>query len=160
MPVRLRRRAPRRVVLTSWIALCAAVGIVSALLVQPDSWYRNLAKPDWTPLEWVFPLVWLALYVMMGAAAARITRSRHPDAAIALSYFIVQLALNAAWLPAFFRSRTVMVSLVAAITLWLAAAATLWLFRQIDRRAALLFAPVAAWATFVLALAFEIWRLN
>ena len=145
---------------TSWIVLCALVGLATLVLVRPDAWYANLSKPAWTPLDWVFPVVWLVLYVMMGAAAARITRSRHPDASIALSYFIVQLALNGAWLPAFFRSRAVLVALVASVTLWLAAAATLWLFRQIDRRAALLYAPVLGWATFVLALTVAIWGMN
>jgi tryptophan-rich sensory protein len=146
--------------LTSWIGLCALIGLATLALVQPDSWYRNLTKPEWTPVDWAFPLVWLVLYVIMGAAAARITRSRHPDASIAISYFVVQLALNAAWLPALFRSRSVLVSLVASVTLWLAVAATLWLFRQIDRRAAALFVPILAWSTFVLVLTIEIWRQN
>jgi tryptophan-rich sensory protein len=159
MSVRVLRRTSRRVAFTSWIAICLAIGLASAL-VQPDPWYRNLLKPQWTPPEWVFPLVWLALYVMMGMAAARITRSRHADASIALSYFIVALALNAAWQPAFFRSGALAIPLVASVTLWLAGAATFYLFRQIDRRAGALFAPALAWATFVLVLAVELWRLN
>jgi tryptophan-rich sensory protein len=160
LPLRIRRRAPRRVVLTSWIVLCVGIGLVTGLLVQSDAWYRALAKPAWTPHELVFPLVWLVLYALMGAAAARVTRSRNPEASIALSYFVVQLALNAAWLPAWFRTHAVPVAFVASTTLWLAAIATLWLFHQVDRRAAALYAPTAAWATLLLALTIEIWRLN
>jgi len=158
--VRTRRRAPRRVALASWVVLCTTIGVLSAIIVQPDSSYRALIKPDWMPPDRVLSLVWLVLYVLMGFAAARITRSRHPDASIGLSYFVVQLALNAAWLPALFRSQSQMVALVAGITLWLAASATLWLFRQIDRRAGWLYAPVFAWATAMLGLAVAIWRLN
>lgn len=157
---RIRRRGPRRVVLASWVVLCAAIGIANILLVQPDASYRNLIKPEWMPPDRLLPVVWLALYVMMGFAAARVNRSRHPDASIALSYFVVQLGLNAVWLPALFRSQSEMVALVAGVTLWLAATATLWLFQQIDRRAAWLYAPVFVWATAMMALALAIWRLN
>jgi tryptophan-rich sensory protein len=160
LSVRMLRRTSRRVAFTSWIAICVATGLASAALAQAGAWYGNLLKPEWTPPQWVFPIVWLALYVAMGMAAARITRSRHADGAIALSYFTVALALSAAWQPAFFRSDALAISLVASVTLWLAAAATFYLFRQIDRRAGILFAPVVAWATFVLVLAVEIWRLN
>jgi tryptophan-rich sensory protein len=148
------------VVLTSWVVLCTALGLLSITLVQPDAAYRALVKPDWMPPDAVLPLAWLVLYLLMGIAAARITRSRHPDASIALSYFVVQLALNAAWLPALFRSQSQMVALVAGITLWLASAATLWLFRQIDRRAAWLYVPVFIWSTAMVGIAVAIWRLN
>ncbi len=160
LQLRVRRRPPRRVVLASWVVLCTVIGIASALLVQPDASYRGLIKPDWMPPDRILPLVWLALYVLMGFAAARITRSRHPDASIALSYFVVQLALNAAWLPALFRSQSEMVALVAGVTLWLAATATLWLFYQIDRRAAWLYTPVFVWATAMVGISVAIWRLN
>jgi tryptophan-rich sensory protein len=142
------------------MALCALLGVVNFASIASDDWYSSLAKPGWTPKAWVFPLVWLALYASMAVAAARVTRHRHPDVPIALSYFAVQLALSAVWLPALRHAHALAVALIASALLWLASAATLWLFREIDRGAGLLLAPALAWATFLAALAVEVWRLN
>ena len=42
-------------------------GLVTTL--QIPGWYANLAKPTWTPPDWVFGPAWSLLYLMMAVAA-------------------------------------------------------------------------------------------
>ena len=32
---------------------------------RPDSWYRELSKPSWTPPDIAFPIAWGILYLLM-----------------------------------------------------------------------------------------------
>jgi tryptophan-rich sensory protein len=41
------------------------------MLTRPSigTWYAALAKPVWTPPNWLFAPVWTTLYVLMAVAA-------------------------------------------------------------------------------------------
>lgn len=39
---------------------------------RPDSWYRELRKPTWTPPDITFPIAWGILYLLMAIAAWRL----------------------------------------------------------------------------------------
>src|SRR5688572_5021565 len=57
------------------VATVALVGgIVTAPAVQ--TWYADLARPAWTPPNWVFAPVWGILYAMMAAAAVLVWARR------------------------------------------------------------------------------------
>jgi len=55
----------------SWLALAAFIvpcfaaaglgGLATGRSV--DTWYKGLAKPSWTPPDWVFGPVWTLLYI-------------------------------------------------------------------------------------------------
>lgn len=53
------------------IAVCMAAGFLGYLRTTPSlhPWYANLAKPAWTPPNWLFGPVWTVLYLMMAIAA-------------------------------------------------------------------------------------------
>ena len=124
----------------------------------PGEWYQSIAKPDWTPPGWVFPVVWSRLYTLMGTAAWLV--SRKEGARGPLTLFVIQLLLNAAWTPIFFGAKEMLIALVVIVILWLAILATILAFRKVDRTAALLLVPYLLWVTLATALNFEIWRLN
>ena len=155
--------APRRLswlALIGWIALCQAAGALGAL-VTTGAWYRELARPTWAPPGWLFGPVWLTLYTMMGVAAWRVWRL--PDGSPrtrALGWFAAQLALNAAWTPAFFGLRSLGGGLVVIGLLIVAIAGTIRAFRVVAPRAASLLAPYLAWVLFATALNAALWWLN
>ena len=146
--------------LAMWIALsfgAAATGLVWT----PGEWYAGLNKPAWTPPNSLFGPVWSALYLMMGIAAWLVWRRGGFAAARgALALFLVQLALNAAWTPAFFGLHQTGLGLIIIVALWMAIAATMTAFFRHDRAGAVLLVPYLIWITYAAALNFAVWRLN
>ena len=79
----------------------AAGGSVSA--GSDNGWYAALTKPAATPPDWVFPVVWSVLYVMMGIALAMILHARGARSrGLAIALFAAQLIVNLIWNPLFF----------------------------------------------------------
>ncbi|MCR4399266.1 MAG: tryptophan-rich sensory protein [Syntrophomonadaceae bacterium] len=143
---------------------CELVGLVGARFTAPaiSGWYEPLLKPWFAPPQWLFGPVWITLYAMMGSAAFLLWRQgihRHA-VAVALTWFAVQLVLNALWSPAFFGLRSPLAGLVVIVPLWLAILATIWASLRVSTAAALLLVPYLAWVSLAMALNYSIWRLN
>ena len=158
-----RRPFPQRLVgLILWIAACfltAAVG--AAASVQAGSFYAELIRPDWAPPAAVFGPVWTMLYVLMGISAWLVWNKRGSRyVRMALSFFVLQLILNALWSWLFFGWHQGALAFLDIIALWLLIAATLVLFRRIRPLAGLLLVPYLVWVTFASVLNYWIWRLN
>ncbi len=144
------------------LACFAAAGIGGLLTAASvDDWYQTLAKPAWTPPDWVFGPVWSALYLMMAVAAWLVWRSTDWSTSRGpLTLFGVQLALNVAWSGCFFALQRPGLALVELVVLLAAIVATTAAFWRNSRLAAVLMLPYLLWSTFALGLNFSIWRLN
>ncbi len=137
---------------------CVAAGSSGAVFL-PDDWYRNqIAKPRWTPPDWVFPAAWSVLYILIALAAARVARL--PGAEYALAFWALQMTLNSLWSPIFFGIRRIRAALIAVSALWLAVAATMIALFQLDWIAGALFVPYLVWVSIAFSLNFWIWRNN
>lgn len=143
----MRRYLP----LAGFVLLCNAVGAAGALATadQTQPFYDSLDKPPLAPPPGVFGPVWTVLYTLMGVALWRVWRAPHTEARRrALVLFGVQLALNAAWSPAFFGLQNVWVALAVIVAMLVAIALTIRAFLQVDRTAALLLVPYLLWVAF------------
>lgn len=145
------------------LALAGFVGLtflapLAGAWLPPGDWYRALAKPDWTPPSWVFGPAWTFLYLSMAVAAWGVWRKA--GWSTPTRWWLVQLALNAAWTPVFFGLRQPGWAFAEIVLLWLAAAVTLAQFLKTVRWAGWLLVPYLAWLTFAAALNFAIWRMN
>jgi tryptophan-rich sensory protein len=146
--------------LIAWLAACFAAPALGAPFA-PGEWYAALQKPAWNPPAWIFGPVWMALYTMMACSAWLVwRRGGFAAQGRALTLFLVQLALNAAWTPLFFGLRQPGLAFAEIVLLWLALAATIRAFLPASRAAAWLLAPYLAWVSFAAALNFTLWRLN
>lgn len=126
-----------------------------------NRWFAALAKPDFMPPGWAFGVAWTILYVLMGLALAMIIHARGARGrARAIAAFAVQLAMNLAWSPLFFRGHQVTAAFILIVALIVAVAVTIWLFGRVRRSAALLLLPYLAWLFFAATLNFSIDRLN
>ncbi|MEL7029602.1 MAG: TspO/MBR family protein [Pseudomonadota bacterium] len=131
----------------------------SGAVFRPGDWYDALSKPAWTPPDWLFPVAWSVLYVMIAAAGWLIWREAGWTAP-ALALYALQLVLNAVWSALFFGLRRPGWALIEVSVLWAAIVATIWAFYPISPLAAALMAPYAVWVTFAAVLNAEIVRRN
>lgn len=137
-------------------ACCAAAS--TGAMFPPDQWYRQLSKPVWTPPDWVFPVTWTALYVLIALAATRVAGVE--GSSHALAFWGLQMTLNTLWSPIFFGLRRIRAALVAVGALWAAVFGTMLTLFQIDWVAGAMFIPYLVWVSIAAALNFSIWRTN
>lgn len=144
------------------VAPTVAAAVIGNIATLPNipGWYASLAKPWFTPPNWIFGPVWTALYLSMAYACWRILDRPAEDARLPVRAFMVQIALNALWPVAFFGLHSPLLGVLVIVPLCLSVAWTLVLFRRRDTVAGALFIPYLAWVCFAGALTFEIWRLN
>lgn len=137
------------------------LGFLSGQTGSPDTaWYRSLTLPAWQPPGAAFGIVWTALYLLIGAAAALVWTSVHPFRRFALLLFAVQLALNLAWTPVFFRLGLIGPALALLGAIWVLALVTALAFAQVRRRAGWMLVPYMVWLSYAFVLNLRIWQLN
>lgn len=141
------------------VTAAALVGVLSSTVTAAE--YAALRQPSWAPPSWVFGPVWTALYAMIAVSGWLVWR-RHGwrGARVELSFYLVQLVLNAAWTPLFFAAGLRGAALVDICLLVAALTATIVLFARRSRWAAALLVPYWAWTVFATALNLSVWRLN
>lgn len=145
------------------LPLVGGVGLSAATAKEITGWYRTLNKPSWTPPNWLFGPVWTTLYVLMGVASHRVFALLGPSGAGRhLSVYLLQLLLNFAWTPTFFKFHALGPATVVSGLMWLAILGTIAVFSTVlGARAAWLFlGPYLAWVSYASALTAWIWRHN
>ena len=146
------------------LALCMGVAAISGSVTYPEipTWYASLTKPSWTPPNWVFPAVWNVLYPLMGLSLWLLwdRAGGSPRRRSAVTLFLLQLALNAAWSPTFFALHQTRAALVLAIALAAVLAATIATAWATLRLAAWLLVPYLLWVLYAISLNAGIAVLN
>jgi benzodiazapine receptor len=147
------------------LTTCLLVGYFSGMVTRDSitTWYPTLVKPSFNPPNWVFAPVWTILYIMMGVAGGMVWNKLEQDpenVKKAFTFFIIQLALNAAWSVIFFYFHNPFLALIEVILFWLLIFETHIQFKKIDKTAGLLFIPYLAWVSFATVLNASIWWLN
>jgi benzodiazapine receptor len=152
-------RQPRaRLTMAMFIILVVGVGGAIGFLSAPTAWYQELIKPPFNPPNWLFAPAWLILYILIGIAGARTFLRDASSPATAI--WAIQMVLNWAWSPTFFRLHLIWpagVLIVVILALILAFIAVSW---RRDRVSAWLFVPYAAWVAFASLLNISIGVLN
>ena len=129
-------------------ACCAAAATGS--MFPPGAWYDRLSKPAWTPPNWLFPLAWTALYLILAFTAARVAPLE--GAAYPMAFWALQIALNTLWTPVFFGLRRLRAALVVIGGLWLAVVGALVSFWMVDPLSGWLLVPYLVWVSYAGAL--------
>ncbi len=141
----------------TFLAACGAAAATGAMF-QPGDWYDGLNKPGWTPPDWVFPVTWTVLYILMAWSASRIAVL--PGNGQAMAFWALQIAFNTLWTPVFFGLNRMGAGMVVILCLWAAVAATTVAFFGLDFWAGLMFLPYLLWVSIASALNWSVWRLN
>ena len=146
------------------IVICEATGLLSGFLSRAElnTWYQSLSKPDWNPPSQIFGPVWTMLYLLMGIALGLIWKA---DTEVvkektALYLFAIQLFLNFWWSIIFFRFHAPGWAFVEIVIMLVAILATMMEFGRINKTAAWLMVPYAAWVCFATILNATLWHMN
>ncbi len=146
-----------------WILLAEAVGGLSGWLTKDavTSYAQTIVKPPLSPPGWLFPVVWVILYALMGIGAARVAQTPPSGKrSLGLNLFVAQLVVNFFWSPVFFNLQAFGVAFFWLLLLW---ALVLWMilaFRKVDPTAAKLQIPYLIWLSFAAYLNLGVWYLN
>ena len=142
----------------------AAIATAGSIVTRPaiPTWYEGLAKPAGTPPNWLFAPAWGLLYALMAVSLWRILSHPvgRPGRRGALLAFTTQLLLNGLWSWSFFGARNAALGAINILVLDIAIAVTILLFARLDRLAAWLLAPYAAWVAYATYLNIGVWALN
>lgn len=139
------------------------VGGLSALLSMSSETaqiYQTLKRPPLSPPGWLFPVVWIILYLLMGAASYLIFTSSSSRKDSALFDYGVQLFVNFFWPILFFQFSAYLAAFVWIIFLWVLIFHLIEQFTSINRVAGWLLIPYLTWVTFAGYLNFSIYLLN
>ena len=156
-------------VILAGFGLAAMAAASTGAVYKPGRWYEGLSKPGWTPPNWLFPLAWLVLYILIVISAWRVATALAAGAfaaetaalaAAGLAFWAAQMTLNALWSPLFFGIRRPGAALVCLVFMWLAILGTILCFAQVDGVAAAILVPYLIWTSYAGALNVSILRRN
>ncbi len=135
-------------------------GLSGFLSMISNNTFDVIQKPPLTPPTFVFPIVWLILYLLMGLSAYLIYKTDSPIKKKALTIYVVSLALNFVWPFLFFVFQAFLLSFIWLIVLWATVLYMILEFFKINTAAALLQIPYLLWLSFAAYLNFAIYLLN
>lgn len=156
-----RRTLLATVVFGALTGIAAGLGMLATRRSVDSLWYWRLKKARFQPPREAFAPVWSGLYAMIATSGAMVWSAAPGRArSRALALWTAQLALNAGWSATFFGARRPKLALVEIGALLGSIIGYGVAAHRVDRRAAWLVAPYAAWTTFATLLNAEVVRKN
>ncbi len=148
---------------SGWLDLFVIVALTGAAattgsIFKPGPFYDSLAKPSWNPPDWLFPVAWTILYVMIAIAGWLVWRE--VGLSVVMVIWAAQLVFNALWSYLAFGLKRFDWAFYELTLLWLSTGLFTLLAWPISQTASLLFMPYFAWVSFAGVLNLTIWRMN
>lgn len=134
--------------------LACGAAASSGLLFKPGEWYESLVKPGFTPPNWLFPVAWSTIYLLLAWAGYRLTLM--PGSQEVLALWAAQIALNTLWTPVFFGAHRLFAAMLILTLLWLVVAAMVVMALRLDVITGLILLPYLVWLCVAAALNFSI----
>ncbi len=142
--------------------LAAGIGSLGMAGEGTWGWYERLNKPFFQPPDWLFGPVWTVLYILMAVAVFLVWQKGFDKKAVrvAMSFFAIQLALNAFWTIIFFELNSILGGLIEIVILWAAIVVTTIQFKKVSTAASILMLPYLVWVSFAVLLNTFLYILN
>ena len=148
------------IVITGAVALTAILG--SLFTSGNRDWYERLSYPSFKPPDWVIPIAWNIIFLCSIIALILVwnTRPHSSTTRWVVWAAVLNATVNIAWSALFFGNRLILPAVFDSALLFLTTVALIVLAWPINRIAAVLFIPYAAWVAFATVLTWGIWVLN
>ena len=140
------------------ILIPVLLGSIIGLIINTDS-YDIIIKPVLSPPDWLFPVVWTILYVLMGISSYLIYRDDGIGSE-ALGVYKLQLFVNLMWSIIFFVFKFYLVSFVWILILDVLVIYMIIKFYRINKTASYLQIPYLLWILFASYLTLGVYLLN
>lgn len=146
------------------ILIPLAVGGLSALITSGSmDIYGRINTPALAPPPILFPIVWTALFILMGISSAMVYNTESaplPQRKSALYTYALSLFFNFFWSIIFFNAQAYLFAFIWLLALLFLIVRTIMKYIKINPTAAYLQIPYLLWVTFAGYLNFSIWLLN
>ena len=137
------------------LIICLAIplvvgGAAGLLTMNSMEAFEALNQSPLSPPGWLFPVVWTALYLLMGISSylVCVSDAAREEKARALWAYGVQLAFNFLWPIFFFNLAWYLFAFAWLVVLWILILITALRFRRIRSLAGRLLIPYLLWVAF------------
>lgn len=156
-------------------AVAVTVALLGGIFTEFGmQWYTtDLMLPSYVPPDWVFPIVWTVLYIMIAGAAWIVwhegpkkvlhlfaTRESREEYKLLQWMFVVNALLNILWTLLFFVFQALALAAIEIVFLEISIIAMIVLSWKVSKTAAYLLMPYAVWVLFATYLTMRIAFLN
>ncbi|MES2274519.1 MAG: TspO/MBR family protein [Bacteroidota bacterium] len=146
------------------LLITLSIGVVASQFTRPEikNWYITLNKPSFTPPNWLFPVAWTTLYILIAISAYLVWQLRDGSRTCktAIWIYVIQLALNFSWSIVFFGMHQIMGGLIVIVALLVTIILNISWFNRFSRTAAWLLVPYLLWVSYATLLNISICVLN
>jgi benzodiazapine receptor len=146
------------------LVITLSIGIVAAIFTRPEiaGWYSTLNKPSFTPPNWLFPVAWTTIYILIATAAYMVWKLRDGSSIYktAVIIYVVQLTLNFSWSIVFFGRHQILGGLMVIVALLVTIILNISWFNRFSKTAAWLLLPYLLWVSYATLLNISISVLN
>lgn len=147
--------------LAKCIAVPLLVGAISSLITKSamEQFYK-LDQPPLSPPQWLFPVVWTILYILMGISLYIVLEKGQKNLYEARKLFYYKLIINFMWTIFFFNFNWYLFAFFWLLLLWIMIMVMIKRFLKISKVAVWMNIPQLLWVTFAGYLNLGIWWLN
>jgi tryptophan-rich sensory protein len=161
------RHINKKAVITGAVILLL-IGILSSVLTfllgGRAIIYNYLDLPSWAPPRFIFPLIWTAMYILIGGASGMVLCGRdgfrEADKYKGLLLFVVMMIFNVIWSPLFFAAYAFFLAFLDIVIMIILTIFIILFFRRIFFIAGLAMVIHIIWLFFCLLLNFCIMMVN
>ncbi len=146
-----------------WVLIFQLLGYFIGRMTQVNiaTWYQTLNKSALNPPDFIFPIVWGILYIMIALAGWWLWQHLNkPGANVALFFYVIQVLMNWTWTPIFFEFHLIQLGFYWIIAIIVLTLITILLSWNKFKFAALILIPYWFWLLFVSYLNWKIWMKN
>lgn len=144
--------------LVAFIVITILIGSFFSLFINVSTSYNSLIKPSLSPPGYIFPIVWIILYILMAISLYLVTKSNQ-DINIYKLYFY-QLLANSLWTVFFFGFGLRLLSFLWIILIIILNILLLKEYYKTNKLAVYLQIPYLIWLLFASYLNLAIYILN
>lgn len=135
--------------LSAFTAIPLGVGALTAFLTRNGlSIYKTLNHPALSPPIWLLPIIWTALYILMGFGSYLAVSSPSHRKGEALRLYGTQLLLNFLRSLVFFNLKNYLLAFLILVFLWYSVVKMISALWTVNPDAAVLQVPYLLWITF------------